>query len=160
MQRTSHGSHELPLMVAGLRGGAVGLASAWWCCLGGFSVSSCFGGEVIGFEKMCCLVVQETRKKSLTCFRGKASHWDKMWWEKLGLTELSRALSATYYLSKVIVRADENICENCLGKRIARDYKLPYMAGKRSTEGPRKKIWVDMRFSRSVTPLPRGRFFC
>jgi hypothetical protein len=27
------------------------------------------------------------------------------------------------------VRADEDFCENCLGKRTACDGKLPYMAG-------------------------------
>jgi hypothetical protein len=51
------------------------LASTWCRCLGGVGVSApvLLGvvvvlvvqawGEVIGFEKMCWLVVQETRKK-------------------------------------------------------------------------------------------------
>jgi hypothetical protein len=58
-------SHELPLAAAGLRGGAVGLASTWCHCLGGVAVSApvLLGvvvvlvvqawEEVVGFEKMC-----------------------------------------------------------------------------------------------------------
>jgi hypothetical protein len=65
--------------------GAVGLALTWRCCLGGVSVSAPVllgvvvvlvvpaGGEVIGFEKMCCLVVQETRKNHLLALEGMLS---------------------------------------------------------------------------------------
>jgi hypothetical protein len=34
----ARGGHELPLMVVGLRGGAIGLALTWCCCLGGVSM--------------------------------------------------------------------------------------------------------------------------